>query len=85
MTWEDIGWRDPKDFVIVMGKILVALAGAMLLTGVLMTVLPYSDYSPQTPERVIVVSVFYAAWLLLMLKLLFGKFLPLGMFKTREA
>ncbi|UPM44523.1 hypothetical protein [Halocatena salina] len=85
MTWEGIGWRDPKDFAIVMGKILVALAGAMLLTGVLMMTLPYSDYTPQTPERVIVVSVFYATWLLLMFKLLFGTFIPPGMFKASEA
>jgi len=85
MAWEDLGWRDPKDFAIIMGKILAALAGAMLLTGVLMTILPYSDYTPQTLERAIVVSVFYTAWLLLMFKLLFGEFIPLEMFKTSEA
>jgi len=85
MAWEALGWRDPKDFAIIMGKILAALAGAMLLTGVLMTILPYSDYTPQTLERAIVVSVFYTAWLLLMFKLLFGEFIPLEMFKTSEA
>lgn len=68
-----------------MGKILVALAGAMLLTGFLMVILPYGDYIPKTPERIIVVSVFYTTWLLLMFKLLFGKYIPIGMFKASEA
>ena len=85
MAREDLGWRDPKDFAVVMGKILTALAGAILLTGVLMTILPYSDYTPRTLERVIVVSVFYTAWLLLIFKLLFGEFILLKMFKTSEA
>jgi len=78
-------WRNPREAALIMGKILVALAGAMLLTGVLMLILPFSDYTPRTPERILVVSVFYAAWLLLMFKLLFGKFMPLELLKTSEA
>lgn len=80
-----IGWRDPRDAAIITGKILAALAGAMLLTGVLMQVLPYSRYSPQTPERVVVVGAFYLTWALLMFKLLFGQFVPLGLFESGEA
>lgn len=57
----------------------------MLLTGLLMMILPYSDYSPQTLERAIGVSVFYTAWMLLAFKFLFGKFIPLGMFNKSEA
>ncbi|ELZ12567.1 hypothetical protein C479_04202 [Halovivax asiaticus JCM 14624] len=68
-----------------MGKILGALAGAMLLTGLLTEILPYNDYAPKTPERVVAVSVFYATWLLLMFKLLFGQFIPLKAFKMSES
>ncbi|AGB15519.1 hypothetical protein Halru_0896 [Halovivax ruber XH-70] len=75
-------WRDPKDFAIVMGKILGALAGAMLLTGLLTVILPYSDYTPKTPERFLAVSVFYAVWLLLIFKFMFGRFIPINIFKT---
>ncbi|AXR76157.1 hypothetical protein [Natrarchaeobaculum sulfurireducens] len=84
MSQESIRWSTPKEFASKTGKIIVALAGAMLMTGLLMLALPYTEYSPQTLERVIVVTVFYTTWMLLLFKLFFGKFIPLGMSKESE-
>jgi len=81
MGREGIGWRDPKDFAILMGKILVALAGAILLTGLLRMILPYTVYPAGSPERILSVTVFYTTWMLLIFKFVFGQFIPLALFK----
>ncbi|WP_117365827.1 hypothetical protein [Natrarchaeobaculum sulfurireducens] len=77
MDMKNIGWRDPKEAMVIMGKILAALVGAILFTGVLREFLPYSAYSAGSPERVLIVGAFYTAWMLLTFKFIFGKFIPL--------
>jgi hypothetical protein len=82
MAQKGIEWRDPKDFAITFGKILASLAGAMVITGALTVALPYNNYVPQTPERFLIVGVFYTSWMLLAFRLLFGEFIPLKLLKT---
>lgn len=66
-----------------MGKIFGALALAMVLTGLLTEILPYNDYAPKTPERFLAVSVFYTSWFLLILKFMFGEFIPLEVIQSK--
>lgn len=67
-----------------MGKIILALVGAIVMTALVIIVLPFDDFSPRTPGRVIQVGVFYTIWALLMFKLLFGEYIPRKAFKTSE-
>ncbi|CDN71457.1 uncharacterized protein NP_3615D [Natronomonas pharaonis DSM 2160] len=77
--------RDPKEMLLIMAKITLALVGAIVMTALAILVLPFSDFSPQTPGRVVQVGVFYAAWALLIFRLVFGEYIPREAFKTSES
>ncbi len=79
-----VRWRNPREGALIMAKIVLALVGAIVITALAIMVLPFSDFSPQTPGRVVQVGVFYTAWALLAFKLLFGEYVPQKMFKTSE-
>ena len=74
--------RDPKEMLLVIAKISLALVGAIVITALATIVLPFSGFSPQTPGRVVQISVFYTVWALLLFKLLFGAYIPREIFST---
>ncbi|GAB7018697.1 hypothetical protein [Halostagnicola bangensis] len=79
-----VRWRHPREGALIMAKIVLALVGAIVITALAMIILPFSNFSPQTPGRVVRVGVFYTAWALLMFKLLFGEYVPRKIFKASE-
>lgn len=66
-------------------KIVVALLGAMAVSGLATVVLPLGDIGPVTPGRVVLTLVFYTTWGLLIFKLVVGEFIPSSLFKGDEA
>ena len=77
-------WRNPREAAVMMGKFILALVGALVITALAIIILPFSDFSPQTPGRVVQVGVFYTALALLILRLMFGEYIPRNIFKTSE-
>jgi hypothetical protein len=77
-------WRNPREAAVMMGKFILALVGALVITALAIIILPFSDFSPQTPGRVVQVGVFYTAWALLIFRLVFGEYIPRNIFKTGE-
>jgi len=77
--------RDPKEAVLIMAKICLALIGAIVMTSLTMIILPFSDFSPQTIGRVVQVGVFYMVWALLIFKFVFGEYIPRKAFKASES
>lgn len=78
-------WRNPKEAMSMTGKIVLALVGAMAVTGLMTVTLPFGDLSPATPERAIAVGVFYTVWMFLIFKFVFGEFVPRKAFKSDGA
>lgn len=77
-------FNTPKEAAIIWGKIILALLGAMVMTGLTIVILPLGDISPATPGRVVIAIVFYASWALLIFKLVVGEFIPISFFKENE-
>jgi len=78
-------WRAPREAALMMGKFILALVGALVITALAIIILPFSDFSPQTSGRVFQVGVFYIAWALLVFRLVCGEYIPRKIFKTSEA
>lgn len=79
---DPIETRNPREAALIMAKIILALVGAMVLSALAIIVLPFDDFSPQTPGRAIQVGVFYTTWALLIFKLVFGEYIPRKAFKN---
>jgi hypothetical protein len=70
-----------REGALFMAKVVLALVGAMVVSGLVSIILPFSD-SPRTLGRAIQVSVFYTTWALLTFKLVFDEYIPRKAFKN---
>lgn len=52
----DITWRE---LLRALGITMVAFVVAIVVTGLVIVLLPFTDFSAQTPGRVVIVFVFY--------------------------
>lgn len=77
-------WNSPREAALMMAKITLAFVVAMLVTILMILIIPFGDISPRTPEKAIVVIVFYTTWALLMFKLIFGEYIPRQALKNSE-
>ena len=63
-------WKTPREAVLLLIKIVLALTGAIIVTATAMAILPIDDFSQRTLGRAIQIIVFYSTWAILLFQLL---------------